>query len=232
MPRDRDPDALLMTADVLASDTSNGEVRCKLGDAAKGAGKSAEVPMYCSHGFIGVPDAPDADGGACQAFYAQDGDEQKIIGTRDNRLAEQVGALQEGDRAIVSKGEARVIVRKADDSIVLMTTNASTGHTMHVAIAGQSGAIQITVGGAVFQLTEDAAGSEIMLGVSGGGSILINKDGVTVLGPTFQAVTGAVQLGNPKHDGITPVPGLPINGAGVGPSPVTIASASVFISPV
>lgn len=220
------------TDDVLSSETTGGEVRCKLGDAATGRGKYVDVPMYCNGpAFVSVPNAPSPDGGACQAHSTKEGDERQILGMRDNRFASKVGALSEGDAAIISDCEARVILRKADSSIILMSQNQATGHTMHVAIAGQSGAIQIAVGAAIIQVTEDAAGAEIMLGVSGGGSLVINKDGVTVLGPALTAPVGTVQLGNPTKDGITPTPNLPVFGAGVGPAPVTIASQSVFISP-
>jgi hypothetical protein len=224
-----DPD----TSDVISSDTTGGEVRCKLGDVATGRGKYPDtLAMYCSGpAFVSVPNAPSPDGGACQAYSEREGDERKILGMRDNRFADKVGALSPGDAAIVSDCEARVLLRQADSSIIAMTQNQATGHTMHLALAGQSGAAQLVNGAAVIEITEDAEGARIMLGVSGGGSIVIDKDGVTILGPAIMAPCGTVQLGNPTGDGITPTPPLPIFGAGVGPAPVTIASQSVFISP-
>ncbi len=217
----RDADALLLAGDILASDTSNGEVRCKLGEATTGHGKSADVAMYCAHGFIGVPDEPDADGSACQAFYAQDGDEQKIVGTRDNRLAAQVGELKEGDRAIVSKGDARVLVKKAGASATLFTKNQKTGKSILIIADGEHGEAKIQNGNAFVLVKDD----KIVLAVNGGGAITISKAGVQVTGGSFQATTGAVQLGD--QGGGTPPPPSPASAVAVGPQPGAV-STKVF----
>jgi hypothetical protein len=217
----RDADAILLVADILASDTSNGEVRCKLGEATTGHGKSADVAMYCAHGFIGVPEAPDADGSACQAFYAQDGDEQKIVGTRDNRLAAQVGQLDPGDRAIISTGDARVLVKRKGSSATLLTKNAKTNKTMMVIADGEHGEAKIQNGGAFVLVKDD----KIVLAVNGGGAITIGKAGVQVTGGSFQATTGAVQLGD-QGGGIAPPPS-PASAVAVGPQPGAV-STKVF----
>jgi hypothetical protein len=221
----READSLLVSADVLASDTANGEVRCKLGDAIAGRGYSADVPMYCSHGFVGVPDAPDTDGSACQAYYAQDGNEQKIVGTRDNRLTDKVGELEEGDRAIVNKGEARLLLKKKLDLAALLTTSKKTGNTMLIVVDGSAGEIQLVNGDTVIKQTE----KEILFMVSGGGTLRVSADGVQIVGPSFQATTGAVQLGD-MGGGIAPPP-TPATACGIGPSPITVPSTKVFIAP-
>ncbi len=220
----RDADALLLTADVLASDNSNGEVRCKLGEATTGQGKSADVPMYCSHGFVGVPEAPDEDGSACQAFYAQDGDEQKIVGTRDNRLAGKLGEMKDGDRAIVNLGEARFDIKRDKDAVSTSTKNKKTGKPMRSLLDGDAGEIHVDNGDASAVIKPD----EIVLAVAGGASIRVGKDGtVKIVGTVIQAIAPVVQLGD--QGGGQPPPPSPAGAVAIGPQPGAV-STKVFAS--
>ncbi len=214
----RDADALLLTADILASDTSDGELRCKVGEATTGVGKSPDVAVYCAHGVIGVPEPPDADGSSCQAFYAQDGDEQKIIGTRDNRLAKKLGELKDGDRAIVNLGEARFDIKRDKDIVATATKNKLTGKPMRCELDGSTGEIHVENGDASAVVKAE----EIVLAVAGGASIRIGKDGVTIKGNFVQAVAPIVQLGD--QGGGVPAAPSPTSAVAIGPQPGAVST--------
>ncbi len=222
----RDPDDLLMTADVCTSDTSEGEVRVKVGEAAAEFGKAPDVPLYCSGpAFVSVPNEPDADGSACQAFYAADGDGKKVIGCRDNRYADKVGKLEPGDAAIVSKCDARFLLKRSGNSCTLFSKNQSTGKTMMVIVDGEHGEAKIQNGNAFVLVKDD----RIVLAVNGGAAIVISKKGVQITGSSFQAATATVQLGDMTGGAGPPVapPPSPATAVAVGPQPGAV-STKVF----
>src|SRR3990167_5975490 len=105
-------DHLTGVADILASTSDGGEVLVNLGDIRDNSGIAAEAPMWGVDGFVSRPNDPD-EAGACEALYVVDGDEKRVLATRDMRFSEQVGTLQPGDRAIFTDGEPRLLVKKA-----------------------------------------------------------------------------------------------------------------------
>lgn len=221
-----DPDALVLTADVLGSDAETGEIRCKLGDSATAEGYSTGAAIYGPDGFIGRPNPPSVDGGACQALYVQDGDDHKIVGTRDNRWVDKVGTMDPGDRAIVTDAEARVFVRQGRSAVVLYTLNVPADKSMMIDLGGIEGQLTVMNGGAIMTMKDD----EIVLAVNGGGAIRISADGVQITGACFQATTGAVQLGD-LGGGIAPPQVPATSGVLWGPSPGTAPSSKVFVAP-
>ena len=217
----------ILTADILATEATDGEVRAQLGDAALGKGFAQEVAIYGVDGFVGRPNPPDAEGNAAQALYLQDGDDAQIIGTRDNRWADKVGTMDDGDRAIVSEGAARFFLRNERDAIVLYTEHGTEGKGMLLDIGGVEGEIKIINGAGPSFIT--IGPDSITMGVDGGGTLTIDKDGVRVTGASFQAVTTKVQLGDMGGTG-TPPPPLPVNACGIGASPAVAPSTSVFVA--
>jgi len=211
----------ILTADILATEATDGEVRAQLGDAALGKGFVQEAAIYGVDGFVGRPNPPDDEGNAAQALYLQDGDDTQIIGTRDNRWADKVGTMEPGDRAIVSKGAARVFLKNERDAVVIYTEHGNQGIGMLIDVGGVEGEIKIVNGaGSFITMTGDS----IVMAVDGGGSLTIDRDGVRVTGGSFQAVTGTVALGD-QGGGLPPT--VPVI---VGPAAPGAPSLKIFAS--
>lgn len=177
-------------ADVLLSTATDGEVRVNLGNLFDGAGLGAEVGVWGVDGFVSRPNDPDA-AGACQAIYLVDGQDKRVIATRDNRWAAKVGTLQPGDRGIVTNSAARVLVKRAQDSVTLFTENATDdGSSMMVNLDGSTGKLLAAVGGAYLEMDKDA------ITLSAGGSMLrIDAAGVFTFGPHTGLCTAGGNLG-------------------------------------
>jgi len=221
-----DADGLLLTADIITTDATGGEVRAQIGDAAKNVGYAQEVAIYGPDGFIGRPN--DASGpDAARALYVQDGDENFIIGTRDNRFADKVGTMEPGDRAIVTDGEARVMIKQVRDAVVLYTVNQPEDKSMLIDLGGMEGEIKIINGGAVMTMTNDM----ITLATnSGGGTITIGPAGVTITGSAIQLVAPVVQLGDTGGGVVAPPsPATAVAYSAAGPA--NVVSAKVFVAP-
>lgn len=88
-------DHLTGIADILATDVNSGEVRVNLGDLFDGKGIAAGAPMWGQYGFASRPADPDAAGG-CMAIYYVDGNQKRVLLTRDNRYVVNIGDLQPG----------------------------------------------------------------------------------------------------------------------------------------
>jgi len=214
------PDAVIGTADVLEVTADNGEIRVKIGNAAEGLGYAAGIPLYGPDGFIGMPNAPEQNGDACQVCYVVDGDGKIGIGTRDNRQTDKVGSLEPGDRAIVTKGDARILVKQATDSIFVMTTAASTGKTMIWEMNGESGVIQWFNGNAYITMTAEGV---TIAGGNGSSSTTLKVDanGVQINGPNFMCCTPGGHLGMlvPPTAGFPGIPPTtPVNAIVMGPT--------------
>jgi len=211
-------------ADVLLSSVSSGEVRVNLGDLSDGTGFGAECSLWGVDGFVSCPNDPD-DAGCAQAIYLSSGNSKRAICSRDVRFASKAGALKPGDRAILSDCDARLFLKKANNGITLYTVNETDGDkAMIVDLAGAKGKITILNSGAQIAIEKD----KITLGVSGGGAIVIDSNGVQVLGQQFVAACSTVTLG--LIAGVPPPPGL--TSALIGVSGMAgIASKSVTIAP-
>lgn len=178
-------------ADVLDSTAEGGEIRVKLGYSISGAGLADNCSWWGPDGFISRPNPP-SDEGAPMAFWLQGANRRYVIASRDNRFAEQVGELDPGDRAIVTDGEARVLVKKERDAVVLLTKNASTGYSMMLDMSGTDGEIKIVNGKSFFRIEKD----RISMGVSGGCTLTLGADGVVSIDGAFlNCATGGGRLG-------------------------------------
>jgi hypothetical protein len=212
-------------ADVLLSEvTAEGEVRVNLGDVVTGDGFGAFTATWGADGFVARPLDP-VGGEAARALFIYDGQSKRILGMRDARYAAKVGSLQPGDRAIVSDCEARFFLKRATNALTLYTTNdTDDGNAMMVHLDGAAGEVQVRCSD-VFALFKKG---EITLAVNGGGSIIIDANGVQIGGQKFSANAATVTLG--LLAGAPPPPG--VSSALIGPSGLAgVPSTSVTIAP-
>lgn len=186
-------DALIGYADILASESDGGEVRSNLGDSITGEGIDKDLAHWGVDGFLSRPNDPDEDG-AAQALFIVEGQEKRVIGTRDVRWAAKAGNLDPGDRAIVSNCAARVFLKQKSSSVAIYTEGPD-GKPLLFEVNGKKGNATLVAcsdgGTALLQMKP----GEIILGVDGGGSIVIDKGGVHVFGPHFAANTAGGNLG-------------------------------------
>jgi hypothetical protein len=219
-------DDLLAEADILTTDVANGEVRATLGDAASGEGFAGDVSVFGVDGFISRPNDSDSRG-AVQAYYLTDGQQKIALGTRDNRFAAQVGALKPGDRAIVTDGPTRFLMKRETALVSLYTESqsASSSKSMVLSLDGSQDTITLQNGDAFIIIERD----KISLGVNGGASLTLTKQGAMQgYGTSCALAFGSGTLGiigtNP------PVPGL--NSLLMGVSGITGApSANWTVAP-
>lgn len=227
-------DEIFGTADIVETEIRDGEVRAKIGDAAKGLGYAAGLPMYGPDGFVGRPNQPDENGDACQALYIIDGEGKISVGTRDNRYADKVGELDPGDRAIVTSGEARFLIKRVDDAVFIISKNQSTGKTMIWEMNGSTGVMQTFNDRTWIEQT----GSSITLGAGDGSAtttLLVNAAGVQINGANFLCATAGGHLGMlvppaAGFPGASPI--APANSILSGPTgPAGVPSPSWTVSP-
>jgi hypothetical protein len=149
------PEHAIMNADVTASTMESGDVRVNIGDSLTNEGVAAEAPWWCNgDGFVSRPNDPDGDG-ACETVYAHHGNQRVCIAARDARYSEKAGELQPGDRAIVSRGEARFLLKAETDSVTLYTADQTNNDaSMMVNLDGSRGSIKIMVGGTYIELKD------------------------------------------------------------------------------
>ncbi len=207
----------IQTADILATRADTGEVRATLGNAATGRGYLQEAAVYGPDGFVSRP-LPPTDGECAQALYAKLGHHTAVIGSRDNRHADKVGTMDDGDRMIVSGGEARIMVKYGRDAINLYTVNQGVDQSMMIDLDGAAGLTTISNGKAYVTMRED----KLVLAVNGGGSITIDKGGIKLIGGSIDVLGGFVRLGDQGGGSPGMVP------MALGASPAAVASAKVF----
>jgi hypothetical protein len=220
--------AALRILDVLLSTITNGEIRLRVGDKASNTGLSDNESMWSPDGFIGRPNAPDSRG-ACQVVAITDGQERRIVGCRDNRFADKVGTLAEGDRAIVTDGECRIMVKRADESVTMFTAAQSDGASMMVTMNGADDTIQVVHGGGSYiEVKRDS----IVLS-AGGASLSLNADGtIQLLGTYIGLNAPGGNLGIVGPQGEIP-PAAPMASIVCGPSGMAGAPALHWtVSPV
>ena len=213
---------LLELGDVVGVDTADGELRCKIGNGTTKEGWYGEAAVYGPDGFIGIPNLP-TPAGSAQMLTIQDGDARVAIGSRDNRFASNVGEGKPGDRMIVTDADARVLVKKSTNSVTLYTIGAADDSAVMLDLNGEESQALLLAGKAYIKIADD----EITLGVDGGGSIVIDVDGVHVAGGTFNAICGKVNLGD-NGGGTPPLPAQTVLYGVNGPA--GIASTKVFVS--
>ena len=186
----------LIKVDIVSTVTEGGEIRCNVGQGD--AGTVPDATMWGIDGFISRPNDRSDNGDACMGLYATQGNQRRIIATKDNRYGEKLGEFAEGDRGIITATDARLLVKKANSSIQMVTlNNGETGSLMLFQLNGERGEAVLMVGGSngakVAQVKVKP--DKIFLGVSGGGSILLDMQGVTIGGSHFACNTKGGNLG-------------------------------------
>jgi hypothetical protein len=153
-------------------------------------------------GFYSVPAVAD-EFGAAQAFSLSLANETFVLGTWDNRSVTNAGSLEPGDRAIISNGHARLLLKNASNSITMVSKAAdlpeekdSSGTVltdMGISLLGDNSgesSINLSLGTSLVQVTKD----EILL-MAGGTQLVINAKGVSINGDNFMCNTGGGNLG-------------------------------------
>lgn len=189
--------------DILNADVSTGQVQASVGDATSGFAWTQGCPIIGIDGFYSVPVGYTEDG-AAQALTYDDGTTQYVLGYWDDRWADRVGDLKPGDRAITTRGSARIILKDASDSINIVSKAADLPEEkdpatnalltdMGISLVGDnngSSSINLSLGTSIVQVTKD----EILLS-AGGTQLVINDKGVTIHGENFMCNTGGGNLG-------------------------------------
>jgi hypothetical protein len=191
--------------DVTASTAENGDVRVNIGDALTNEGVAADAPFWTNgDGFLSRPNDPSQDGGGCcEVFYFFDGNQRIAVAARDGRYAEKAGALQPGDRAIVSRGEARFLLKAANDSVTLYTANQQDDDSsMIISAVGEAGVILIANGAAYLEMKKD----KIVLNSGKSMLVLDSQGSASFFGAHFAANTKSGNLG--LQGAVAPTPGV------------------------
>lgn len=159
--------------DVTASSMESGDVRVNVGSAITNEGEGSDGPWWANgDGFVSRPNGPGADG-ACKALFLRHGNKKICIASRDGRYSSKAGELQPGDRAIVSRGEARFLLKAENDSVTLYTANQQDDDSsMMITAVGETGTILIANGGAYIEMKKDKI-------VMSAGKAMLVLDGLT-----------------------------------------------------
>ena len=181
--------------DILVADVSQGQLTVAVGSATDGSAWTLNCPILGIDGFYSVPIDYD-DSGAAQAFTYNDGNTELVLGYWDNRYLDRVGSLEPGDRAITTRGNARLVLKDATDSVNILTKAADlpgNDPDMGLSVVGDNGgnsSISLNLGTSIVQITKD----EILL-MAGGTQLVINAKGVSINGDNFMCNTGGGNLG-------------------------------------
>jgi len=141
------PQDTLQVYDILASDrdADTGEIRVNIGDSLTAEGETIGSSYWAADGFFGRPNDP-TDEGACQALYHVEGNQQRVIGTKDNRFTSAYSEMEEGDRAIVTDGSPKFFLKKATQQVALYTENGGDNtKPMIIDLNGADGIITLSV---------------------------------------------------------------------------------------
>jgi hypothetical protein len=166
--------------DILATDRDDsGELRVNIGDSLTEEGETLGSSLWAADGFFGRPVDPD-ERGACRALYHVEGNQQRVIATKDNRFVAAYFDLEPGDRAIVTDGSPKFFIKAATQQIALYTENAGdSGSPMTVSLNGETGTIDITTSEGSTVASIQMKPNEI--NIVGGGCCINMKDGILSL---------------------------------------------------
>lgn len=191
-------DHLTQIADVLHSTAEAGEVRVNFGEETTGEGFRADVQVWGPDGFIARPNDP-SNAGTCQVLYIVDGQQQRVVATRDNRFAAQAGTMDPGDRLIVTDGPGRFYLKRKTQRIGLYTEAKSDppvgGKGMILDLNGEAGNILIKRGGQVFELAADGGVSIVCAGAASQSSITMTPTSITLSAGVIYIDGGNVTVG-------------------------------------
>lgn len=174
-------------ADVMLSAIVDGEVRVNIGDKVDGKGFGASIGYWGVDGFSSRPN-PTSAAGAAQAVYLTQGNQRRVIASRDNRFVGPFGDLGEGDRAIVSDCDAGLHLDKSANLIRLQA-----GAGIEVVVDGDAGTVTVSKGTASVVLSTVAAVDQILATV-GAASIKVEPALITLTAVTVNVV-GILQVG-------------------------------------
>jgi len=175
--------------DIVNVSVEDGEIRYDLGDVRDDVGVAVGAAAWGIDGFVSMPNLP-TDFECARAMHFTDGNEKLVLATKDDRYASKVGDLEPGDRAIVSAGNQRFLMKQGNESVTLYTERAD-GQPMMVTVSGEDEVVSLVNGGNFIEVSKDG----ITIGVSKGGWIRIDSDGVQLGGKTFAANTFGGILG-------------------------------------
>lgn len=216
-------DGNIIKLDIAATERSDsGELRYKLAENDN-TGVLSDATCWGIDGFYSRPSDPD-ERGACQALLAYEGNNRRVIATKDNRITGKYAELEPGDRAVVTDGNARFLLRKADDSLSWVTSEDG-GDTVLMQLTPTAWTLMMPGAiGAMIQMKHD----RIVMSVNQGGSLIIDKAGVHIGGPLTECNTGLVTLGmlapsTPLVQGVNSVCMGPTGMAAVGSTKVLCA---------
>ncbi|NUP13744.1 MAG: hypothetical protein HOW73_47515 [Polyangiaceae bacterium] len=215
---------MLIKRDILSSELSpKGEIRIKLGNSnAQSAAAPQNVPVYGIDGFYSKPNKPDAKGSAF-CLYDPSGS-GRVVASKDNRLTEFYGQMDDGDKAIITRNGSRVFI-KDDGRSVSITVKTDDGLDLVAQLNGKKKTWSVVVGDGADSSWFTQAPAKIYMGVSGGGALKIDKKGVTINGEKFEANVGKVFLAMAEPSGTAPlIDG--VNACCVGPSGMTAAPST------
>lgn len=185
--------AAIEISDVTSVADTQGEIRLNLGDVASGTGFGSNVTLWgAGDHFIGIPVAATSTQGT-QALWTTIGNLRVAIATRDARWQAKQGNLAAGDAAIVSDCDAGLLLKQADNTITLSSTNVSVtvdGQTQTITAKHATGAqlvlkqsqTTLTLGVITVQLDNSATPTLAM--VIGGNFISMTPAGIVIVGPT------------------------------------------------
>lgn len=219
---------VLQELDILTSERDDsGEIRVNLGvSETDEPGYTIASPMWAADGFFGRPNDADADG-ACRALCHQEGNQLRVVATKDNRFVSAYSEMEPGDRAIVTDGSPRFFIKKATNQIALYTEReGDSTQPMIVDMNGDDGTISISTSDgtnvAMLQMKPDE------INIVAGGCCINMKDGKLMLFADFIGINaGKGNLG--VLGGVVPPA---VNGIIYGTSGVTgIASVNWTVAP-
>lgn len=170
----------LVKLEILGSELIEQEIRVNLGDALTGTGVSQGASLWAADGFVGRPNNP-SDAGACMGIYQIDGNDTRVIATKDNRFIDAYAELEPGDRAIVTDGPARLFLKRAQSSIALYTED-SDGNPYVLDVSGENGAISIVASDGSNSAVLSIEPTKVVIQIGKDTQVLIDKDGLAVYG--------------------------------------------------
>lgn len=219
----------IIELDLTSSEKDDaGELVCNAGDAVTGIGWVQAAPLWCTEGFYGLPNEPDGEG-ASRALVLRDGQQSYVVAIKENRIVAKYGEMKPGDRSIITRSGAAVFLKEEGKSVTLSFNPPDGGPTLVAQLDGESKSWKVVVGDGTDSSWHTQSPSKIYMGVSGGGAIKIDKNGVTINGNKCAVNCGNVSLGV-MPGGSAPVP--PTNGvAYTVAGPVNLISTSVVVAP-
>ena len=174
-------------ADLLLAQVDGAEVRVNIGDTVTSAGWGSGVAVWGVDGLLSVPNAATGSG-AAQGLYLTQGNQRRVIASRDTRWAGPFGTLAAGDRALVSDCAAGLHLDRSENTITLQA-----GAGVAVTVDGDAGTVTVSKGTASVVLSTVAAVDQIVATV-GAASIKIQPLLITLTAATVNVV-GVLQVG-------------------------------------